>query len=238
MNKLRPTDGTDPHRRQARYHMDALATGSAPIHANLAALMTPLYLDLKAKARATEDGEDDWLGASARTDAAEIALENAVRGIDLKGKEADRADPSINAQKTIFPKGFGPVIDPEGEIQQKTLPPLYVRIAPFLGNADIAGAVAKLQDTEKTFKQRIQEEKDALEKVDTYFAQEQEARRLIREQLDSANGLLRDFYKGRTALAENFFYREKKKRSQPKKGDGTDAVPPAPPSPAPADGMP
>ncbi|MFT3772121.1 MAG: hypothetical protein QM820_42490 [Minicystis sp.] len=231
MIKLRPTEGTVPHRRGARYHIDVLTTGGAAIHAQLAAEMRLFYVDLKAKARATEDAEDDWLGASARTDAAELALKNAVRRLATEAKRADQGDASLNAGKTIFPQGFGTVVAPEGELLLKALPGVYVRVAAFVGNPDIAGAVSALELAQKDLEDRLKDDASALAACNTCFAEEQEARRRIREQLDSAHGRLRDFYKGRTHLAEDFFLREKKTR-KPATADGSNAAPKAPAAPA------
>ncbi|MFT3764182.1 MAG: hypothetical protein QM820_01475 [Minicystis sp.] len=231
MLRLRPTDGTAPHRRNARYHIDALMTGGAPIHAKLAGEMTLLYADLRAKARASEDAADESLGAAARCDAAEIVVENAVRKLDIEARRADQNEPSLNAQKSIFPRGFGPIIAPEGALQLQTLPGLYVRVAPFLDHPEIAGAVDALKAAEKSFEDRLKDEETARATWSTCFAMELEARRKIREQLDSAYGLLRDFYKGRTMQAEDFFHREKKLR-KPAKSDVIDPTQPAPVAPA------
>ncbi|APR77811.1 Hypothetical protein A7982_03158 [Minicystis rosea] len=219
MKNVRPTDGTGPHRRHSRYHIGALASGGAPIHAQLAAEMKARYADLKATARATEDAEDDWLGASATSDASEIVLENAVRRLDLEARRADQSDASRNAQKTIFPDGFGPVIAPEGEVQRTTLPALYVRASAFLGIADVASAVDAVKKADSAFADDLQKEQAALAAWDMRFAEEREARRQVREQLESAHARLRDFYKGRAGLAEDFFYREKRRRAV-KKTDG------------------
>jgi hypothetical protein len=43
--------------------------------------------------------------------------------------------------------------------------------------------------------------------VTRLFEAEREARRAVREQLESANGRLRAFYKAKPALAETFFLR-------------------------------
>jgi hypothetical protein len=53
--------------------------------------------------------------------------------------------------------------------------------------------------------------------VDSLFAEELEARREIREQLESAFGRLRDLYKARPAVVERFFLREigGRKRTEP-----------------------
>jgi hypothetical protein len=206
MKNVRPTDGTVPHRRHARYHIDALASGGAPIHAQLAAEMSALYVDLKARSRATEDAEDDWLGASARTDAAELSVKNAIRRLDTEARRADQEDASLNAQHTVFPEGFGAIVEPDGEALLKMLTGVYVRASGFLGDADIAAAIGALKSAQATLEARLADEAASRTACDTRFAEEQEARRRIREQLDAAYGLLRGFYKGRAAMAEAFFY--------------------------------
>jgi hypothetical protein len=51
-------------------------------------------------------------------------------------------------------------------------------------------------------------ERGAEEKLDRVTAEEREARREVREQLESAHGRLRAHYKTRPALAERFFMRD------------------------------
>jgi hypothetical protein len=224
MQKPRTTDGTVPHRRHARYHMDALAAGNTNLHTQLAAEMAQRYAGLKTAARATEDAEDDWMGASARTDAAEIDLENAVRHLDTELVRADEKDATLNAQRTVFPKGFGPVISPDGEEQLGTLPALYKRVEVFTSIPEVGKAVDEVETAETVFRKRLGEEAVALEIVSGTFAAEQEARRHVREQLDSAYGRLRDLYKGRPAKAEQFFYKDSK-RKQPAKTPAPEPTP-------------
>src|SRR5262249_29528676 len=117
MRRLRPTDGTAVHRRAARYHIAKCRTASAPLHGQLKAEMAALYDDLKAKARATEDAEDTLVEANADVDSTEIAFENVIRDLDAELDRLDRDDPSLAAQRAVFPEGFGQVIDPEGDGQ-------------------------------------------------------------------------------------------------------------------------
>jgi hypothetical protein len=205
--------------------MDALTTGKTGLHTQLAAEMGQRYGDLKTAARATEDAEDDWMGASARTDAAELELENSVRRLDTELVRADEHDATLNAQRTVFPKGFGPVIEPDGEEQLGTLPALYKRVEAFTMLPDVSKAVDAVEAAETAFRQRLGEEAVALEAVSRCFTAEQEARRHVREQLDSAYGRLRDLYKGRAPKVEQFFYKDNKRRQPAKPAKPAEPTP-------------
>jgi hypothetical protein len=205
-----------------------------PVHQQLRGEMSALYNALKAKAREVEDAEDAAVEAMADVDATEIDLENAIRNIDAEAAKVDRADASRNAQKTIFPNGFGEVIDPEGEVQLTTLGPLRVRLAPFATLPGIAEAVAQLDQTEEAFRAALTADKAATDAVETKFAEEHEARRAIREQIESAYGRLRDLYKSRPGLAEAFFLNEGwRGKSSQKSAPAPEPAAPAPGAPAP-----
>jgi hypothetical protein len=218
MRRLRPTDGTPSHRRATRYHIAACRTVDTPLHHQLRAEVAALYDDIKAKARGTEDAEDDFVDASAEVDFTEIALENVIRDIDGDLAKLDREHPGLNAQYAVFPHGYGEVIDPENEAQLSTLPALHVRLDPFKAKAGMAKLLAKLDAAEAAFKTALDAEAKAMAAVDTAFAAEHAARRAIREQFESAYGRLRDFYKSRPAQAEQFFSREGSARRPPKGG--------------------
>ncbi len=221
MRRLRPTDGTPSHRRAIRYHIAACGTVDTPLHKQLATEALAFYDDLKAKERATEDAEDDLVEASTKVDATEIALENVIRDIDGDLAKLDRDEPGLNAQYAVFPHGYGEVIDPENEAQLATLPALHVRLDPFKAKAGIGKLITKLEAAEAAFKKALAAETVASAAVDTAFAAEQTARRMIREQIESAYGRLRDFYKARPALAEQFFSREGSSHRPSKGGTGS-----------------
>ncbi|MDI1444116.1 hypothetical protein [Polyangium sp. 6x1] len=216
MRRLRPTDGTPLHKRAARYHLAKLTTGGAPLHQELHAEMSAKYSDLTAKARATEDAEDDASAASALADHAEITLENTIRDIDADLGKLDRQMPTLQAQAIVFPHGYGEEIDPEGEAQLQRLAPLRARIAQFAAHGIVAEALARFDAAHAAFAAAIKAESKAEDLAETRFAEELEARRAVREQFESAYGRLRDLYKARPALAEEFFLKEGKRRA-PKK---------------------
>ncbi|MDI1483467.1 hypothetical protein [Polyangium sp. y55x31] len=217
MRRLRPTDGTPLHKRAAQYHLAKLTTGGAPIHQELHAEMAAKYADLKAKARAVEDAEDDASAASALADHAEIKLENTIRDIDADLGKLDRQVPTLSAQIIVFPHGYGAEIDPEGAAQLAGLPALRARIAQFSAHGIVIEALARFDAAHEAFAKAIEAEEKAEALVDTLFAEELEARRAIREQFESAYGRLRDHYKARPALVEEFFLKEGRRRT-PKKG--------------------
>jgi hypothetical protein len=198
--------------------------GVGPLHEQLRSEMSALYNALKAKARAVEDAEDAAVEAMADVDTTEIALEDAIRDIDAEAAKLDRADRSRNVQKSIFPNGYGEMIDPEGEGQLTVMPKLHVRIAPFAALPGMPEVIARLNQAEEAFRQALKAEETASGTVETLFAEENEARRAIREQIESAYGRLRDFYKSRPALAEQFFLNEgwrRKSKREPGSGGST-----------------
>src|SRR5262249_22159113 len=127
-------------------------------------------------------------------------------------------EPGLNAQYAVFPHGYGEVIDPENNAQLATLPALHVRLEPFKAKAGMTKLLAKLDAAEAAFKKALTAEATASAAVETVFAGEQTARRRFREQIESAYGRLRDFYKARPALAEQFFSHEGWSRRPPKDG--------------------
>ncbi|MFO0759162.1 MAG: hypothetical protein U0359_21900 [Byssovorax sp.] len=232
MRRLRPTDGTRLHQRAAYYHIAKCRTGTAPLHTKLRKEMTLLHAALKDKARKVEDAEEKALDTMADVDSAETALENLIRDIDADLAKLDRSDPSLNAQSTVFPEGFGEVIDPEGDAQLTVLPGLRVRLEAFKNYPAIAQDLTALQTAEDTFRAALLAEEEAEATVDELFAAEQGARQAIREQLESAYGRLRDLYKSKPALAEPFFLNEGS-ASRPSKKDQPPADPPVAPNAGP-----
>lgn len=221
MRRLRETEGTPGHRHAASYHESACRRGKAPLHAALMSEMTALRLALIAKERATEDAADDAVQASATADAAEVDVENAIRDLDSELAKLDREEATHGAQAAVFPKGFGAAIDPEGDEQPKIMPDLRVAVKPYLGQATIAGAMAKLEATMTGLGDALDAETKAEEVADTAFAEELAARAAIRQQMESAYGRLRDHYKARPALAEAFFQKESgRRRARKKKEEG------------------
>jgi hypothetical protein len=236
--------------------MGRCATGKAPIHTALGAEMSTVRTGLITKARAAEDADDAAIGAGAILDAAEVDVENSIRELDGALAQLDRDNPELGAQLATFPEGFGAVIDPEGEDQLKALPALLVRVDPFKADEKVAPVLAKLAATAVAFKAALDAANLADEAYDKAFAEELAARTAVREQLESAYGKLRSFYKARPALAEAFFQKDsgargpvkqedllpdaKAKKQPPAKADNpppvkADNPPPAPPADPPAD---
>jgi len=222
MRRLRDTDGTSTHRRHARYHMSK-CKGAGTLHEQLRTEMTAKYTALRDGARASEDAEDASVDSMADRDRAEIRLENAIRDIDGEAAKIDRGDATVNAQKTIFPQGFGAEIDPEGEDQLKVLPALYTRLTPLASKGEMGTAITELQQAEAGLRAALLADAGADEEVARRFAAEVAARMAIREQLESAHGRLRDVYKSRPALAEQFFLNEGSSRGASKKASAPKA---------------
>jgi len=208
MRRLRTTDGTEPHLRAARYHMAKCKKPGPALHADLRAEMASKFTKLRDKSRLVEDARVEAVDATAAADEAELALEDLLRDIDGDLAKLDREDPSLNARAAVFPNGFGAVIDPEGNEQLEALTKVRVRLAAFSGNPIVASALTKLDDAETALRSALGVEDAAEKKADSLFAEELEARREIREQIESAFGRLRDLYKARPAVVERFFLRE------------------------------
>lgn len=204
MRRMRDTDGTAVHRRHARFHMASCKDGEA-LHVTLYNEMSVLYNALKAKAREVQDAEDAAVEESAVVQAREEVLENCIRDLDAAAGAADRANASLGARATIFPSGFGADIDPDGDAQLEALTKLKVRAQPFAQVQTIAAALTAIDTAAVALKTALEAEDAAEATVERLFAEEQEARRAIRQQLESAHGRLRDHYKARPALAERYF---------------------------------
>ena len=231
MRRLRPTDGTLVHRRAAVYHMARCKTGKDPLHATLHEEMRARAEALKAKAREVEDCDDTDVEATAEADAVEINLENVIRDCDSGLAKLDRADPTLNAQRTVFPEGYGQVIDPEGEAQLSVLPALKVRLGAFKAHPEIAELLVRLDAAEASLISALEAGEAADAKVDALFAEEQAARLAVRVQLESAHARLRDLYRSRPKLAEAFFLKEGGSRHAKK--EATSPAEPAPTATAP-----
>ena len=122
--------------------------GTTPLHSQLRLEMKACYDQLKLKARETEDGEDADVEAMADVDGIEVGLENVIRDIDADLAKLDRLDPTLNAQRAVFPEGYGQVIDPEGSAQREVLPALEVRLGAFQSYPEIASQLARLDAAE------------------------------------------------------------------------------------------
>ena len=207
MRRLRATDGTPAHLRAAQYHL-AMCQDGPPTMATLAAEMSPLLSALITKSRAVQDAELAAVSTQAAVAKAEGHVENTIRDLDAAAASMDRADPTLNMQRTLFPHGFGAEIDPDGDAQLEALIPLKVRLEPYKNHAQIASLHARLDTEALVLKNALMADAAQEALIDTLFAEEQGARAAIREQIESAYGRLRTHFKTRPALAERYFYNE------------------------------
>jgi hypothetical protein len=205
MQRLGDKDGTTLHRKVLRFHMRKLKSVKSTLHQTLHDQGGAALLTLKTMARGHEDAIDDETDAEADLDTAELAFEDAVRDLDGDLEKLDRKNPGKDARHAVFPSGFGEVIDPDGAEQLTTLPAFHARLAPYEQEPMLAAAVANLADAETAFKLALAAVATAADATKTAFAEELKARAAVRQQLESAHGLLRDFYKARPAQAEKFF---------------------------------
>jgi len=225
MQRHDETDGTEPHRKGIRFHAGKLRRVTTPLHQTLRAEALAAYGTLRTAERLHADAVDDTAEARAGSDAAEIAFENGIRGVDSALLGFDREHPGPGVRGAVFPNGFGEVIEPEGEAQLAVLPAFHVRLAPFRQEPELQKAIAKLDDAEAAFRATLEEEDAAIAATATAFAAEVAARAGVRHQLESAHGRLRDFYKTQPAEAERFFMKlgRREGKAKPKSPSGTAA---------------
>ena len=212
MRRLRPTDGTTSHKRASRYHLGKLAADGGGIQLQLHAEMAPLLANLIAKERAVDDARDAAVAAQALEDHCESKLENLIRDIDADLGKLDRTDPTLNARKTVFPDGFGHVIEPDGDAQVDAVPAFRANLDKFKTHAVVADHLSNLDAAVDALNNAVKATNAAEALVDTYFDQETDTRQQIREQLEKAYGQLRAYYKASPGRAEDFFLREGSRR--------------------------
>lgn len=212
MRRLRPTDGTAQHKRAARYHLSKLTAEGGETPTRLHNEMAPLLALLVAKERAGDDARDAAIAAQALEDHHELNFENLIRDIDADLGKLDRSDPTLNARITVFPDGYGKEIEPEGDAQLALAPALRARLAKFNNHAVITTHLTRFDTAVQVLTNAVGTTNAAETLVDTLFAEELDARKAIREQLESAHGQLRALYKASPAKAETFFLREGSRR--------------------------
>jgi hypothetical protein len=212
MRRLRPTDGTAQHKRAARYHLSKLTAEGGETPTQLHNEMAPRLALLIAKERAGDDADGDALAAQAVEDHHELIFENLIRDIDADLAKLDRSDSTLNARGTVFPDGFGKEIEPEGDAQLLVVSALRARLAKFNNHAVIATQLTHFDAAVTALMNAVKATNSAEEVVDALFAEEVDARKAIREQLESAYGQLRALYKANPAKAETFFLREGPRR--------------------------
>ncbi|WP_044244510.1 hypothetical protein [Chondromyces apiculatus] len=196
--------------------------------------MIPVFDQLKQRERDREDADDAAVDALADVYSTEQVLEDCIRNLDGAASQADRASSGLRAQRTIFPEGYGVEIKPEGQAQLLALTPLRVRFQPFVaGNAGIGAAVTALDTAEAAFRAALEARTAADGDAERLFAEEREARRAVRQQIESAHGRLCDYYKAKPALAERYFLNAavtRAKKPGDKPGDKPAPEPPSPPT--------
>lgn len=215
MRRLRLTDGTSLHRRAAHYHATTLVVNGGDVHMQLHAEMAPRITHLKDKRREVDEARDASVANHAREDHQEIVFENLLRDIDADLGKLDRADPILNARATVFPHGYGAVIEPEGDAQLVGVPALRTRLEKFASYPVIGEHLIRFDATVAALEAAVDATNAGEALVDKLFAEELDARRAIREQLESAYGRLRAYYKATPAKAEKFFLREGARRPPP-----------------------
>lgn len=205
MQRLDAKDGTPLHIKVIRSHARRVQRVKSALHKTLHAEAKALADELLAKRRGHEDAENAETDAAADAESAELELEDAIRDLDADLEKYDRKHPGENLRIAVFPNGFGEVIDPDGEAQLDTLPRLRVRMEKLNGIKELADSAQAVDGAEANFRDSLSNAQAAGETERAAFAAEIETRTKIRQQIESAHGRLRDFYKARPAIAERFF---------------------------------
>lgn len=218
MRRLRTSDGTPAHKRAARYHDSKLVADGGVLQMQLHTEITPLLANLVAKERAVDDARDAAVAAQALEDHHELNLENRLRDIDADLGKLDRTDATLEARATVFPEGFGKEIEPDGDAQLNVAKNVRIRLAKFSAHSVIAEHLTKFDAIVASLASAVSATNTAEDLVDKLFIEETDARRAIREQLESAYGRLRAHYKAQPAKAEAFFLREGSRRSAKSEG--------------------
>jgi hypothetical protein len=223
MERLEEKDGSELHRRVLRFHMGKLRRYKTGLHAVLRAEATTLYKALKAAERAHADAVDDEAEAAADADGEENAFEDAIRTLDGALKDLDRENPGMGAQISVFPKGFGAVIEPDGPAQLEVLPAFHERLEPYRAEPSLLTALTKLDNTEAEMRKAFEVATAAEGAVSAAFEAEKKARAAVREHFESAYGRLRELYKKTPGEAERFFMKMGRRSGKAKKS-GTGAT--------------
>ena len=209
MKRLRPEDGAEKHRRAARYHTGACRRAShLPLCVTLRQEIEAFYKALREKTRALEDASDDLIDMSAEADAVEELLENVLRDLFQDFGRVDREDPSLNLQDTAFPDGLSDILEPKGREQLNTVNSLKERIKKHASHPKVIEGMTKLEQASTALDTALSAEEKAEQQVESAATQEADARQSVREQLNSAHGQLRAFFKSNPTRAEKFFIRE------------------------------
>lgn len=209
MRQLRAEDSADKHRRAARYHMGACRRAlNLSICTTLHQEMDACYKTLRDKTRALEDAEDDLIDFSAQADAAEEAVETTLRDFYQDLGRLDREDPSLNVQQTAFPDGLGDALEPKGRGQLAVIVGLKERLKSAPLQDKIKEGLSKIEQASALLQSALDKEEEAEQKATSAATHESDARKALRQQLNSAHGQLRAFFKANPARAERFFLRE------------------------------
>ena len=95
------------------------------------------------------------------------------------------------------------VSEPGASAQLGVLPDLHRRLKPYRSHATVDTLAQRLDTNEKDFRDALKAVDVADAKVEAQFAEENDTRRAIREQMEVAYGKLRGFYKARPAQADS-----------------------------------
>jgi hypothetical protein len=120
----------------------------------------------------------------------------------------DRDNPALNLQLSVFPDGLGESLEPKGQAQLDTVMSLMDRLKSNQAQQKVAEVLKKLEQASAALQGALDAEEKTERATERIATEEAEARKAVREQLNSAHGQLRAFFKTNPARAERFFLRE------------------------------
>lgn len=209
MRQLRSEESADKHRRAIRYHMGACRrSANLPLCVSLRQEADACYKALRNKTRELEDAQDELIDLSAEADAVEEALEAVLRDLHQDLGRLDRDNPALNLQQAGFPDGLGDILEPKGKDQLDTVVGLTNRLKSRQDQEKVSEGLKRLEQASNALQSALDAEEKAERNAERLTTEEAEARKSVREQLTSAHGQLRAFFKTNPARAERFFLRE------------------------------
>jgi hypothetical protein len=216
MQRLNSDDSTEKYLRTIEYHLQICRRRKAEeIFVQLMLEGTPLRDKLEAKVTAMTAQSRVIDELSADFDAQELLAEDIIRDLDSDLQKLDRQEPALNAQKKVFPGGFGVVISVEGESQIETLISTRQALRSFESKSLLADSLKRLDHITQEMTSTSKAREDQRKKLQSLAQDERDLKVEIAEHLISVHGRLRSYFKAKPALADRFFLRVTRSGASP-----------------------
>ncbi len=197
--------------KYTRYHRAALLADPQAEH--LAAAIDMNLGNLRAKAKASDDAEEDLIEARALNDRAEFDLDRECRLCELDVLKAVRKDRQNPAYIAAFPNGLSAMVAARGETQARQVATLIAALKKDL--PDLATAHAEtlefVADRAVSAERAVTQAEDAVGRA---FTDELLARGALVRQLHANRGGLRALYPRDAARVRSYF-QNTRRRSEP-----------------------